>query len=59
MEGEDIAGEEAVRQNRLDRVNTWQTIRAKRLRRWFRRLRRRIEARQEYVRERDSKRQNE
>ena len=59
MEGEDISDKKTVRQSRLSRVTEWQEMRSKRLHRWFRRLHRRIDARREYVRERDGKRRNE
>ena len=57
MEGEII--EETHTTGILERIEVWQTIKSKHFHRWFRRLHRRIEARREYVRERDAKREKE
>lgn len=50
MEREDI--EETF----IEKVNRWQEIRQKRMTRWFRRLKRRYDARVEYVQNRDKNR---
>jgi len=55
MEGESI--KDAVTPGLISRMTEYQTIKGKRLRRWVRRLHRRYDARREYVRMRDAKKE--